>query len=103
VAFEVDDNFLVFQANGVSMHSLHARADCIPEGSWALSDSNSQNQQPCSAFLSAATQQRTWIVQATSPLEERWKDWGKEYSANLFVMEPFSVLEIAALGLAFGF
>jgi hypothetical protein len=100
VAFEVGDHILVFQANGVSIHPIHAQFDCIPKGSWALSDSNTQNKRPCNAFLRAAINQRTWIIQATSPLEERWKDWEKEYGATWFVMEPFSIGEIAALRLA---
>jgi hypothetical protein len=98
VAFEVGDYFLVFQANDVSIHPLYAHGDCLPEGSWALSDSTPTNMLPCNAFLDAASMRRTWVVQATSPLFERWKAWKKEYRAISFVMDPFSIDEMAALG-----
>jgi hypothetical protein len=50
-------------------------------------------------FLKAALLGNAWVVQATSPEERRYKDWSKEYSADMFVMDYFSISEIAALGL----
>jgi hypothetical protein len=98
VAFEVGAHYLVFQANGVSIHPSHEFGDHIPEGSWTLSDSDADNKQPCHAFRNAANWKKTWIIQATSPLYERWKEWQKQDNAFFFVMDPFSIDEMAALG-----
>jgi hypothetical protein len=82
----------------VSTHSVNANGSLLPEGSWALSDSNEINKQPCIAFTSAARMGRTWIIQAASPMDVRWKGWKKQFSAFNFVMDPFSIDEMAALG-----
>jgi len=46
-----------------------------------------------------AQQKDAWIVQTTSPLEKRWKEWTKQLGANFYVMKPFSLNEMRALGL----
>src|SRR6266702_570131 len=92
-------HFLVFCDDGVDIHPLDmANPDVFPRGTWALSDSNEEVGSPCSAFIDAAKQEIAWIVQTTSPMEERWKEWKKECSADMFVMVPPSINEITALG-----
>jgi hypothetical protein len=100
VAFEIEQTFVVFQDEGVSEYSINVDGDFLPPNSWALSDSSATNKQPCTPFLRAARMRRTWIIQATSPSPERWKSWKKDYNATFFVMEPFSIDEMTALGLA---
>ena len=100
VAFEIDQTFVVFQDEGVSEYFLNVDGNLLPPNSWALSDSSATKKQPCTPFLKAARMRRTWIIQATSPSPERWKSWKKDYNATLFVMEPFSIDEMTALGLA---
>jgi hypothetical protein len=100
VAFQLLNQFVVFQEDGISSHPLDAEAHILPKGlgSWALSDSNEGTMQPCGAFRNASKQNIAWIVQATSPLKERWKMWQKYLSATIFVMEPFVADEMTALG-----
>ena len=100
MAIELGNHFLVFQDEGVFTHPLNAEVNSLPEGTWALSESNEQNRQPCCAFRNAARMRRAWIIQATPPLKKRWAEWEKQCGATLFVMEPFSNSEMAALGLA---
>jgi hypothetical protein len=56
--------------------------------------------QPCGVFLQAAVAGKAWIIQTTSPTERRYKPWTKEYGADMFVMDYFSIDEIVALGSA---
>lgn len=88
VAIQVPGYFLIFSFNGVEIHTLdHTDYNVFPAGTCVLSDSNEEVKAPCSAFLGAAKQGRAWIVQATSPLEERWREWKKQRSADIFVMD----------------
>ncbi|KAI9461300.1 hypothetical protein BJY52DRAFT_1117251 [Lactarius psammicola] len=97
VALQLSSYFVVFRDNGVYKYPLDARPDRLPEGTWALSDSNDQAKQPCTAFLNATRQHRAWIVQTASPSEERWKDWQKYRNADTFVMNHISIQEMTAL------
>lgn len=99
VAFELPHHFLVFHDDDVDMHPLNLdNPDVFPTGTWALSDSSIKDKVPCSAFRSAAKRGIAWIVQTTSPSEERWKAWKKELSASMYVMDYFSKVEMTALG-----
>ncbi|KAH9022953.1 hypothetical protein EDB85DRAFT_1992850 [Lactarius pseudohatsudake] len=103
VALQVPGHFLVFGFDGVEIHPLdQANYNVFPAGTCALSDSNEEVKAPCSAFLGAAKQGRAWIVQATSPLEERWRMWKKQRSADIFVMDHPTVDEIESLGKILG-
>ncbi len=99
MALQRPSHFIVFRDDGVYKHPLMADPDHLPRGTWALSNSNDVAKQPCVAFLEAATQQIARIIQATSPLEDRWKAWSKERGAVKFVMNHFSIEEMTALGL----
>jgi hypothetical protein len=48
--------------------------------------------------MNAASWKRAWIIQASSSLEKRWEECEKQYEATRFVMKPFSLDEMAALG-----
>jgi hypothetical protein len=86
--------------NGVEMYDGDS-AGWISEFSgkfWALSDSsNLHTIEPCRSFQWFSTEERAYIVQATSPAEKRWDRWSKECGAGLFIMEPFSEREAKAL------
>ncbi|KAH9010580.1 hypothetical protein EDB85DRAFT_1211358 [Lactarius pseudohatsudake] len=90
-------HILVFRDDGVYRHPLDATPDYLPEGTWALSDAGRVAEKPCKVFLDAAGD-TAWIIQTTSPLEDRWSQWKKQYTAVMFVMKGFSAEEIAALG-----
>ncbi|KAI9454998.1 hypothetical protein BJY52DRAFT_1417649 [Lactarius psammicola] len=98
VALQLPSYFVVFRDDGVYRHPLDANSDRLPEGTWALSDSNDEAEQPCTAFLTAARRQRAWIVQTAFPLEERWKKWQKYRNADTSVMNHISIQEITILG-----
>ena len=99
MALQLDSYFLVFQDDGIHRYALDADPHLLPEVTWALSDSNENAIQPCQAFLAAAHRKIAWIVQATSPKEERSKKWQKYHNADTFIMDCFSIDEMTALGL----
>ncbi|KAH8986501.1 hypothetical protein EDB83DRAFT_2683759 [Lactarius deliciosus] len=98
VSLQRSSHILVFRDDGVYRHPLDAVPDYLPEGTWALSDAGRVAEKPCKVFLDAA-EDTAWIIQTTSPLETRWKEWAKQHSAVTFVMKGFSAEEITALGL----
>ena len=99
VALERPDCFFLFSDDGVTMHDkTKSYIHLFPKITWALSYSNDKTEQPCEAFLDDSQEDRAWIVQATSPKKERWKQWRTQHSAEMFVMKYFSVEEIMALG-----
>ncbi|KAH8988881.1 hypothetical protein EDB92DRAFT_1817364 [Lactarius akahatsu] len=103
IAIQLPGHFLVFSSDGVEIHPLNqTNYNVFPAGTFALSDSNEEVKAPCSAFLGAAKQGRAWIVRATSPLEERWREWKKQRSADIFVMDHPTVDEIESLGKILG-
>ncbi|KAH9180197.1 hypothetical protein EDB89DRAFT_1900160 [Lactarius sanguifluus] len=98
VALQRSGHFFVFQEDGVSRYPLTAYPDNLPAGTWALSDSN-RTQLPCATFLEAASWGTAWIIQTTSPLEQRWQKWKTQRSADIFVMDYFPIEEMTVLGL----
>ena len=99
MALERPDCFFLFSGDGVTIHNkTKSYIRLFPKITWALSDSNDKTEQPCEAFLDDAQEDRVWIVQATSPKKERWKQWQTQHSAEMFIMKYFSVEEITALG-----
>ncbi|KAH9000664.1 hypothetical protein EDB86DRAFT_3075130 [Lactarius hatsudake] len=100
IALQLSKHFLIFQGAGTEIYPNElADPTVVPKGTWALSDSNDRAKQPCTMFLDAAEQHISWIVQTTSPLEERWRDWAKRHLADMFVMSHFSIDEIKMLNL----
>jgi len=97
VALQLRDRYLLFTDEGVSSHSLTAGLDVIPTDTWALSDSNDQVKEPCSAFLDASTLGHAWVMQTTSPVSTKWKDWKMYHNADMFIMGHFSIQEISVL------
>ncbi|KAH9001604.1 hypothetical protein EDB92DRAFT_1827712 [Lactarius akahatsu] len=100
VTFQRSGYFFVFQEDSVSRYPLTADPDNLPAGTWVLSDSNGRL--PCATFLEAASWGTSWIVQTTSPWEQRWKKWKTQRSADIFVMDYFTIEtieEMTVLGL----
>jgi hypothetical protein len=97
-----EKDFVVFadsEAGGVQVYDTAiARSHNIPKGSWALSDSNNLNIQPCSPFLEASNERQVMTVQATSPAKKRWYDWRKELHGDLYYLDVFTRDELVALG-----
>ncbi|KAH9000060.1 hypothetical protein EDB92DRAFT_460114 [Lactarius akahatsu] len=99
VALEQRDFFILFHEGGVYRYPLNADPKYFPAGTWALSDSNGEPAvaQPCSAFLTVSERKTAWLIQTTSPVETRWKNWRKTCKAGMFVMNYFSIEDITAL------
>ena len=64
---------------------------------WALSDSNHRTLQPCRSFQMFSEEYHAFVIQTTSPAEDRWKAWSKECYVALFVMECYTKKEAEAL------
>ncbi|KAF8519742.1 hypothetical protein BU17DRAFT_47470 [Hysterangium stoloniferum] len=101
VALQIDaDEFVLFSMNGVSVHSGKTSfADYIPKGAWALSDSWGEVLWPCSAFQSP----RAHVIHTSSPSSHRWKDWVKRLSADMYIMDIWSLEELRTLFIVSGF
>ncbi|KAH9003452.1 hypothetical protein EDB86DRAFT_2362458 [Lactarius hatsudake] len=98
VSLQLAPYVIVFRDDGVYRHSQQAEPDYLPTGTWALSDAGRLDEKPCPAYKDAAGRRKAWIIQTTSPLEDRWRQWKKQYTAVMFVMQGFSAEEITALG-----
>jgi hypothetical protein len=98
VALQLVGYFIVFQDDGVFKYPLTAQPDVLPKGTWALTDSYEQNPQPCDTFQTASNLDIARIIQASSQAEESWKGWNARCSGHVFVMNYFSIDEMAALG-----
>ncbi|KAH9074236.1 hypothetical protein EDB83DRAFT_1946033 [Lactarius deliciosus] len=98
VSLQLAPYVLVFRDDGVYRHSQESEPDYLPTGTWALSDAGHLDEKPCTAYKGAAGRQIAWIIQTTSPSEDRWRQWKKQYTAVVFVMKGFSAEEITALG-----
>jgi hypothetical protein len=97
VALQRSTHILVFQDDGVHRLPFTAEPSDFPNGTWALTDTNDEVAQPCTAFLGAAQQDIAWIVHATSPAEGKYKAWQHQKAADMFVMNYFSMDEITVL------
>ncbi|KAH9064626.1 hypothetical protein EDB87DRAFT_1598434 [Lactarius vividus] len=99
VAFQVNENFILFQDSGVRIFgttSIYAHR--IPKGTWVLTDSCTGFEQPCPAFIAASKGRNAWIVQTTSPNPGSWERWHKERTAHKYWMDVFPLNELNALG-----
>ncbi|KAI9446795.1 hypothetical protein H4582DRAFT_2070118 [Lactarius indigo] len=99
VALQRFNYFFVFQEDGVSRYPFTTDPHHLPRGTWALSDSNNL---PCPTFLEAASWGTAWIIQTASPLEQGWKKWKTQRSADIFVMDYFTIEEMTVLGMVLG-
>ncbi len=99
MAFQVNEQFVLFKDTGVLLYDASDgdMGHLMPVGTWALTDSRSKYRTPCGAFIGALTVRRAWIVQATSPLEDRWKGWQKVHHSSIYYMDVFSEDELLAL------
>jgi len=95
VAIQCAEFFYLFSEKGVEMYNGETTAwNFQIEGKlWALSDSKPEpgSRHPCPSFQWFSQQKHAFIVQATSPAEERYKEWRKEFKGGLFIMEPFTL------------
>jgi hypothetical protein len=100
VAFQVNDQFLLFQDTRVRIYDATGFiGPCMPDGTWALTDSHTSFDTPCSAFLTAlCVSSRTWIVQTASPVEDNWRSWSKHNYAGIYWMDVVTLDELNALG-----
>jgi hypothetical protein len=69
----------------------------FPDKIWALSDSKAESKTPCFSFQFYSQQDFAYIIQATSPAEQRWKEWRKECRGRIFTMTCFTENEAKAL------
>ena len=99
VALQRGEFFYVFSQDGVEMHRGDSTGWIFRfKGKlWALSYSRPESKTPCRSFQWFSRQKHAYIVQATSPEEERWKEWEKECGGRLFAMKCFTEKEAKAL------
>jgi hypothetical protein len=64
-----------------------------------LSVSRSESKTPCQSLQYFSQRDLAYIIQATSPAEERWKEWTKECRGMLFAMKCLSEKEAKAVRL----
>jgi hypothetical protein len=89
----------VFSQDGVEKHHGDTNSWTFDfEGKlWVLSDSRPESKTPCQSLQYFSQRDLAYIIQATSPAEERWKEWTKECRGMLFAMKYFSEREAKAL------
>jgi hypothetical protein len=99
VALQRDEFFYVFSKNGVERYPGNTKNwDFQFKGKlWALSDSTSGSKIPCQSFRVFSQMRYAYIVQATTPAEEWWKEWQKDCDGQHFIMGPLTVNEAKAL------
>lgn len=100
VALQRNEHIFVFQDHGVDRYPTNAQSHFLPNGTWALLTPTKKPHNLVLPFWLLLRPQglRAWIVQTTSPLEDRWKTWEKYRTADMFVMKSFSISEMTALG-----
>jgi hypothetical protein len=97
VAFQLNDQFLLFQDTGVQIYDAFDDP-CMPDGTWALTDSHTSFDTPCPAFFTGCLSSRPWVVQTTPPVEDNWRSWSKHHSAGIYWMDVVALDELNALG-----
>ncbi|KAH9024592.1 hypothetical protein EDB84DRAFT_1506460, partial [Lactarius hengduanensis] len=88
VALEQPKFFILFHEGGVYRYSLNADTRYLPDGTWALSDSNDEAPQPCTTFRSASKLRTAWLIQTTSPSGEEVGGLGKVLRCGYVRDEP---------------
>lgn len=89
-------NVWTFNNHQARWHPVHrADMDCdLPNGAWALCDSNSSLNTPSEFIVS----RNFFTIQTTSPQQDRYTQWIKEKKGLCYYMEVFSEPEIKQLG-----
>jgi hypothetical protein len=92
-AIQLDyEYYFIFDEQGAAVHPVSER-DMRLKKCWALTDSNSMVVRPCPAFSSLAK----YVILASSPRPQRWKEWIKEDDGSRIISDLPSVAEIAAI------
>lgn len=91
---EIESGFVYFQSTGVTFHRSWEEFKPA-DGTWALSDSNQNVEPPCSAFT---REPRLVVIQATSPKEDRYKEWIKQTGGDVYWMNPWTWPEMWFVG-----
>ncbi|THH19320.1 hypothetical protein EUX98_g8802 [Antrodiella citrinella] len=90
-AIHLSDDVVVFNDKGATICTPKSKNKLV--GYWALTDSNVDINIPCPLFRGS----KAFIVQTTSPREDRWKDWIKYRGGTVVVSELPREIEIAAI------
>ena len=100
-ALQISDIIIVFEKRGVTGYdTLNADPNVLPEGTWALLDSEDFKTVPCGTFLMASRERRALIVQATSLTTLSFESWTVDDGRVLpYAMNAFSPSELILLGL----
>ncbi|KAF8330992.1 hypothetical protein F5887DRAFT_895307, partial [Amanita rubescens] len=92
VAFQIDRHkYALFSQHGVTLHST--TYSFVPEGTWALSDSNTSRRCLCTAFQHPFFH----VIHTSSPTSSHWKGWVKELGARRYIMDVWSSRELQTL------
>ena len=90
------DTFILFDDQGPTDHFGNTGFSFL-NGTWALRDSNGCTVTPCFAFQ--RSQEEVFVLQTTSPLVSRYKEWRKQRDGvGMFVMKCITVTELKVLG-----
>ena len=100
VALQVNGLFVLFGDTGVLLYDSFVDdiGHLIPPGTWAHTDSCPNYLQPCPAFMTTLSVGNAWVVQTTSPLEDRWALWQKKFSSPIYYMDVCQLEELIAIG-----
>jgi len=94
-----ESSYIVFSESGTYTYSLSGSdPSTLPEGTWALLDSNERGSLPCITFLEATYTDRAQLLVVSSLAEEHHKEWVKEFRIATFIMDHFSPSEFIQLG-----
>ena len=86
--------FVVFNDNGASFRPAAGERIPLSNEYWALADSNDRISQPCEVFQISPVRH---VIQASSPKQERYKEWIKQSRGRVVVSDLPSMLEILAI------
>ncbi|KAI0742047.1 hypothetical protein C8Q80DRAFT_173093 [Daedaleopsis nitida] len=86
------EHYIIFDDEGARVHNLNEE-DPHLKNCWALADSNVAVTHPCANFRTDAW----FVIQATSPKLERWKEWLKQKEGQKVIMDLPTTMEIVAI------
>ena len=86
--------FFLFSQDGLEVFDGNSTGWIFQFELWLLSDSKLGSDIPCDSFLLFSQRGDAFFVQATSPAEERWKQWRKGCNGALFTMKCFTENDI---------
>jgi hypothetical protein len=92
-AIQLDDvDYFIFDEQGAAVRPVSIQDTRLAK-CWALTDSNEEVLQPCTAFKCLAEV----VILVSPPKPERWKKWIKQTKGSLIISDLPSVPEIAAI------